>query len=67
MATTTEDRLLTLADVKARLGISRTMIYRLMGQGRFPKPLKLGDRSNRWLESEIEDWLLSRERANINE
>jgi prophage regulatory protein len=33
---------------------SRAHIWRLIKAGRFPKPVKIGDR-NSWLESEIDD------------
>lgn len=33
--------------------------YKLIKDGKFPKPIKLG-RSSRWLESEVEAWLQQR-------
>lgn len=57
------DRLLRLEDVEARCGISRSTIYRLMREGDFPEPIKVGQRAVRWLESEITEWLDSRPRA----
>lgn len=33
--------------------------YKLIKDGKFPKPIKLG-RSSRWLESEVEAWLRQR-------
>ncbi|MCU6396690.1 helix-turn-helix transcriptional regulator, partial [Enterobacter quasiroggenkampii] len=33
--------------------------YKLIQDGEFPKPIKLG-RSSRWLESEVEAWLQQR-------
>lgn len=33
--------------------------YKLIKDGKFPKPIKLG-RSSRWLESEVEAWLQER-------
>ena len=58
-----EDRLLRRRDVEARTGLSRTSIYRLMREGRFPEPLKVGPKAVRWPESEIIDWLAARPRA----
>ncbi|QMQ34140.1 AlpA family phage regulatory protein [Escherichia coli] len=34
-------------------------IYRLIRDGAFPAPIKLG-RSSRWLKSEVEAWLQAR-------
>ena len=58
-----EDRLLRRREVEARTGLSRTSIYRLMREGRFPEPLKVGPKAVRWPESEIADWLAARPRA----
>ncbi len=33
--------------------------YKLIKEGEFPKPIKLG-RSSRWLQSEVEAWLKQR-------
>ncbi len=63
MATTTTDRLLRLSEVLARCGLSRSSLDRMMRDGSFPEPLKVGVRAVRWRESEIEAWLGSRPRA----
>lgn len=51
---------LRLPAVIARTGLSRSSIYKLAGQGRFPNPVPLGERSVGWLEAEIEEWLGAR-------
>lgn len=63
MATTTTDRLLSLKEVKAKCGLSRSSVYRQMREGAFPQPLKVGARAVRWRESEIGDWLEALPRA----
>jgi len=35
----------------------RTTIYRLIEQGKFPKQIKLAERSSGWLEGEVLDYL----------
>jgi prophage regulatory protein len=50
-------RLLRIAQVIDRVGLKKTMIYDLIKQGAFPKPIKLGGASA-WLEIEIESWIL---------
>lgn len=48
--------LLPLETVRARTGLSTSTIYAGISQGWFPAARKLGPRSVRWLESEIDDW-----------
>ncbi|HAT1571409.1 TPA: AlpA family transcriptional regulator [Kluyvera cryocrescens] len=40
-------------------GLTDKWFYRLIQEGLFPKPIKLG-RSSRWLRSEVEAWLQQR-------
>ena len=57
------DVLLTRRQVQARCGLSPSSIYRLMRQGMFPEPVRIGVRAVRWPSSEIEAWLHARPRA----
>lgn len=50
-------RLIRLAEVKQRVGLSRASIYKRMSEGRFPKSRSLGSRCAVWIESEIDDWV----------
>ena len=50
-------------DVERLTALSRTTIYRLMDDGAFPRPLKLGARAVAWRAAEIREWLTSRERG----
>jgi len=50
------DRLLKLAQVMEITGLSKAMVYRLVSQGRFPKPCKPGGIATRWVESEVRAW-----------
>ncbi|WP_163366547.1 helix-turn-helix transcriptional regulator, partial [Klebsiella aerogenes] len=40
-------------------GLTDKWFYKLIQEGEFPKPIKLG-RSSRWLKSEVELWLQAR-------
>ena len=51
------EKILRLPAVKARIGLSRSSIYQLVSQSRFPRPIALGSRSVGWLESEVNGWL----------
>ena len=48
-----------LPQVQARVGLSRSAIYSLKAQGKFPAPITLG-RSIAWVDCEIDDWIKSR-------
>ncbi len=50
-------RILRLPLVRERTGLSRSSIYLRISEGRFPKPISLGERAVGWLESEITEWL----------
>jgi prophage regulatory protein len=49
--------LLKLNAVRIRTKLSVPSIYRLIKEGVFPKPLKMGERAVAWVEDEIEEWL----------
>jgi prophage regulatory protein len=51
---------LRLPQVLARVGLKSTRIYQLVGDGDFPAPVRLGERSVAWLESEVERWIQNR-------
>lgn len=42
-------------------GLSRSTIYAMMAEGRFPKPVKLSKRAVGWRESDVVAWLDSRD------
>ena len=50
-------RILRLPLVRERTGLSRSSIYLRISEGRFPRPISLGERAVGWLESEITEWL----------
>lgn len=51
------DRLLTIKQITAEIGISRSTIYRRIREGAFPKPVRIGPRATRWRESAIRVWV----------
>lgn len=52
--------ILRLPHVKSRTGLSRSTLYLMMAEGRFPRPIKLGDRAVGWSEAEIAAWIDAR-------
>lgn len=66
--TSHSNRLLRVGEVADLLGVSRSYVYKLAQEENFPKPIVLGDESNRrsssrWVLSEIEDWVNTRPRG----
>ncbi|TDV78826.1 AlpA family transcriptional regulator [Enterobacter asburiae] len=55
----TEDQFVDMAFIASLLQMTDKWIYKLIKDGVFPKPIKLG-RSSRWLKSEVENWLQER-------
>ena len=55
-------RLIRIREVMNLVGLSKSHIYHLAAQGRFPKsiPLVSGGTSVAWLHDEIMDWLEGR-------
>jgi prophage regulatory protein len=46
--------LLRLPEVMRHSGYSRSMLYSLISQGLYPKPLKIGERAVAWPSQEVE-------------
>ena len=53
-------RILKAKQVAEEINVSVPQVYKLVSKGRFPKPIKLGERGSGWLTSEIDAWLQSR-------
>lgn len=56
-------QLIKLHRVLAKVAMSKTLVYKKIREGEFPAPLKLTERSVAWLESEIDEWIESREKV----
>ena len=52
-------RIIRLKEVIKMTGLSRSSIYRMMNENRFPKSVNLGFRSVGWLEEDLHGWLQS--------
>ena len=55
-------KLLTVRDLAAMLGVHERTCWRLAamaeaGHGRFPKPLRIGQRTVRWRTADVETYL----------
>lgn len=63
---TATNRLLRLPSVLERIGVSRTTLYRWIGQGVFPRPRSLTPNGSTvaWLSSEVDAWINSKPATN---
>lgn len=50
-------RLIRLPEVLQRTGYGKAWIYLLIGEGRFPAPVKIGARAVAFVESEVDEWI----------
>jgi predicted DNA-binding transcriptional regulator AlpA len=61
-----EDQLLKISDIKDKLNVSYSTLYRWIDDGSFPKPLVFGkgekNATTRWKKKEIEEWFNNRPR-----
>lgn len=55
-----EEKFLRINAVKEKTGLKHAMLYALMAEGKFPKPVKLSKRCVAWLLSEVEAFIQSR-------
>ena len=53
-------RLLTLKQVKEITLLSTATIYRLMKEDKFPKQIKLSERTSRWSENKIIEFIIKK-------
>ncbi|TBL71483.1 helix-turn-helix transcriptional regulator [Hafnia alvei] len=54
-----DDQLVDMRFITKLTGLTDKWFYKLIKDGAFPKPVKLG-RSSRWLKSEVENWIQER-------
>ena len=56
---TINQSLIRLPEVLKRTGFGKAWIYRLISEGRFPAPVKIGVRAVAFVEREIDAWIQS--------
>ncbi|EEU9106318.1 AlpA family transcriptional regulator [Escherichia coli] len=54
-----DDQMVDMAFITQLTGLTDKWFYKLIKDGGFPAPIKMG-RSSRWLKSEVEAWLQAR-------
>lgn len=54
------DRLVRLPEVEGMTGCKKSAIYRMIGEGSFPKPVRLSSRYVAWPETAVLQWVQDR-------
>ena len=57
----TVDSMVSMGELINRLGLSRSTIYKMVEDGTFPAPIKIGARRIAWKVASVDDWLEERE------
>ena len=53
----TSYKLLKAQAVADLTSMSRSHLHRLARDGKFPKPIKIGENRSAWLESDVQEWI----------
>lgn len=46
-----------LPEVRQKVGMSKSYIYDLISQDKFPKPVKVSSRISCWVTAEVDQWV----------
>ena len=57
------ERLIRRREVQEFCGIGTTTIYKLMNEGLFPRPVKVGGHAVRWRLSDVNAWIAEQQPA----
>lgn len=49
-----------LPAVLKQTGNSKSSLYAMIAEGRFPRPIKIGPRASAWLQNEVDAWVNER-------
>ncbi|WP_454888677.1 helix-turn-helix transcriptional regulator [Sphingobium indicum] len=53
-------KVLRMPEVLDRAGLSRPTLYRMISAGKFPQPIKIGERATGWIDREVDAWVQDR-------
>ncbi len=51
------DRLIRRPEVLHLTGMTKSTMYRYISDGRFPRPVSLGDHAVAWRQSDLQKWM----------
>ena len=60
MSEVSQRRLISIADLLTQIPVSSATMWREIGAGRFPKPVRIGARRVAFFQDEIDSWLAQR-------
>ena len=49
-----------LPEVRQKVGMSKSFVYDLITQDKFPKPVKVSSRISCWVAAEVDQWVQER-------
>ena len=52
--------LIRLPEVRQKVGMSKSFVYDLITQDKFPKPVKVSSRISCWVAAEVDQWVQER-------
>jgi prophage regulatory protein len=55
-----QNTLIRRKEVEKATALSRSRLYALMGEGKFPAPVRLGRMSVAWVLADVEEWINAR-------
>ena len=67
MSNASNRRLLRLPEVKEKVGLSRTAIYKLIAEGQFPRQVCIGPRTVAWCQDDLEAWIEQRIQGEVQQ
>lgn len=59
-------QIIKLPEVKIATAMSGSTVYRLIEEGKFPRQIKLSQRSSGWVKAEVDQWVEDRISASRN-
>ncbi|WP_186211120.1 AlpA family transcriptional regulator [Burkholderia gladioli] len=51
---------LRMKEVVEKVGLGESTLYRMIADGKFPKPFEIVPKRNAWLEEDIDAWIAER-------
>nr|WP_077034475.1 AlpA family transcriptional regulator [Pelomonas sp. KK5] len=58
---TTPQTFLRMPSVLRMTSLGRSTIYRLISEGKFPRPVRIGDRAVAWRQTDLDSWSETRQ------
>jgi len=55
-----KQRLIRLREVRLRVGLGASTVYRYLAEGKFPRPVSIGGGRVAWIESDVDAWIAER-------